>query len=57
MQRYMKLEEALGLLNNLHFDENDRENSVLLSDASEIPDHNEGAENDINTFLSISCCI
>ncbi|GFV56577.1 hypothetical protein TNCV_1803861 [Trichonephila clavipes] len=43
------LEEALELFNSLDSDENDVEIDVLLPDASELTDEDEGNENKVNT--------
>ncbi|GFT64230.1 hypothetical protein TNCV_2201091 [Trichonephila clavipes] len=48
VQRFLKLDEPLELLNNLDLDETDIEIS-LLQDASELIDEVERDENEVNT--------
>ncbi|GFX89180.1 hypothetical protein TNCV_20761 [Trichonephila clavipes] len=48
VQRFLKLEEALELLNGLDLDENDI-GIAVLPDASELIDEDEGDENEVNT--------
>ncbi|GFW29129.1 uncharacterized protein TNCV_2838691 [Trichonephila clavipes] len=48
MKKFLKLEEALELLNSLESDESNIEIAVL-PDASELTDEDEGDENEINT--------
>ncbi|GFT50172.1 hypothetical protein TNCV_3622291 [Trichonephila clavipes] len=49
VQRFLKLEEALELFNNLDSDESDVEIAVLPPDANELTGKDEGDENEINT--------
>ncbi|GFQ79299.1 hypothetical protein TNCT_145681 [Trichonephila clavata] len=48
LQRFLKLEESLELLNSLDSDESDVEIAVLPPDASET-DEDEGDKNEVNT--------
>ncbi|GFV28141.1 hypothetical protein TNCV_678291 [Trichonephila clavipes] len=48
VQRILKLEEALDLLNSLDLDESDIEIAVL-PDVSELTDEDEGDNNEVNT--------
>lgn len=49
VQRFLKLEEALELLNILDSDESDVEIAVLPPDASELTDEDEGDDTEVNT--------
>ncbi|GFU90452.1 transposable element Tcb2 transposase [Trichonephila clavipes] len=49
VERFLKLDEALGLLNTLDSDERDVEVFVLPPDISGLTDEDEGHENEINT--------
>ncbi|GFX25962.1 hypothetical protein TNCV_2303441 [Trichonephila clavipes] len=49
VQRFLKLDEALELLNNLDSNEIGVEIAVLTPDASELTGVDEGAENEVNT--------
>ncbi|GFU01685.1 uncharacterized protein TNCV_1522211 [Trichonephila clavipes] len=46
---FLKLEQALELLNSLDSDESDMETTVLPLDARELTDEDEGNENEVNT--------
>ncbi|GFR20986.1 hypothetical protein TNCT_686371 [Trichonephila clavata] len=49
VQRFLRLEEALELLNSSDSDESDIEIAVLPPDVNEITDENKGDQNEINT--------
>ncbi|GFW30308.1 hypothetical protein TNCV_3850791 [Trichonephila clavipes] len=48
VQMFLKLRESLELLNNFDSDESHVEIAVLPPDASELPDEDEGDENEVN---------
>ncbi|GFS68873.1 hypothetical protein TNCV_409471 [Trichonephila clavipes] len=50
VQRFLKLEKTLELLNSLDSDEIDFEIAVLPSDASEVTEEDEGDENEVNSL-------
>lgn len=50
MQKFLKFQEALELLNSLDWDKNVVEITVLSSDASEPIEENEGNASDLNIF-------
>ncbi|GFR02738.1 hypothetical protein TNCT_537891 [Trichonephila clavata] len=52
-QIFLKLEEALELLNSLDSDQSDVEIAVLPPNASELTDKDQGDENEVNTGESI----
>ncbi|GFQ86052.1 hypothetical protein TNCT_535481 [Trichonephila clavata] len=49
MQRFLKLEETLELLNSLDSEESEVEITVLPPEASALTEDNEGDENEVNT--------